>query len=406
MVLLVTDVFVLLTQVLLWVVVGLFTWYVLLRALPKAFLGGLVIALLLGVSALTFYRGAPAEGLFGDIWQLIAIPFSPLGLILIFFLIVLSEIFRGGILSKTGLTLLRVAIPLLLILSIPAVSYFLAQRSEAQALQITRAAPAESLAGGRRVIVVLGQGTTRLQLRPRTQPAPAPTTPPQNTQAPFIQPVEPLTENAYNILTQQPIQLTEEGDRLIYAARLYQEEVARGTNPLLIVSAGSREGRDRKDGDTQENTAESTDIATFLQSQGVPAGNIIQDSNSPTVHDSAVNVRKLLQAQRISFGNQLFLVTSAIEMSRAALTFNREFNSQGSETVVTIIPRPTDFYTLPQRDSLRRRAQGRDLIERGFRISNWLPSTEAFALSSRVVNEYITSIYYFLRGWIRPVSTI
>jgi hypothetical protein len=61
MVLLVTDVFVLLTQVLLWVVVGLFTWYVLLRALPKAFLGGLVIALLLGVSALTFYLATDCD---------------------------------------------------------------------------------------------------------------------------------------------------------------------------------------------------------------------------------------------------------------------------------------------------------------------------------------------------------
>ena len=404
MVLLVTDVFVLLTQVLLWVVVGLFTWYVLLRALPKAFLGGLVILLLLGVSALTFYRGAPADGLFGDIWQLIAIPFSPLGLILIFFLIVLTELLRGSI-SKTGLTLLRIAIPLLLILSIPAVSYFLAQRAEAQALQVTRAAPAEALAGGRRAIVVLGQGTTRLQLRPRTQPAPAPTASP-NAQAPLIQPPEPLTENAYTILTQQPIQLTEEGDRLIYAARLYQEEVARGTNPLLVVSAGSREGRDRKDGDTRENTAESRDIVTFLQSQGVPAGSILEDNKSPTVHDSAVNVRELLRVQRIGFGNQLFLVTSAIEMSRSALTFNREFNSQGSETVVTIVSRPTDFYTLPQRDSLRQRTQGRDLIERGFRLGDLLPSTQAFALSSRVVNEYIASIYYFLRGWIRPISTI
>ncbi len=404
MVLLVTDVFVLLTQVLLWVVVGLFTWYVLLRALPKAFLGGLVILLLLGVSALTFYRGAPVDGLFGDIWQLIAVPFSPFGLILIFLLIVFTQIFRGGI-NAIGLTLLRVAIPLLLILSIPAVSYFLAQRSEAQALQITRAAPAEALGGGRRAIVVLSQGTTRLQLRPRTQPAPTPR-PNQNAQAPLIQPPEPLTENAYNILTQQPIQLTEEGDRLIYAARLYQEEVARGTNPLLIVSAGSREGRDRKEGDTRENTAESKDVVTFLQTQGVPAGNILEDGNSPTVHDSAVNVRSLLRVRQISFGNQLFLVTSAIEMSRAALTFNREFNNQGSETTVTIIPRPTDFYTLPQRESLRQRTQGRDLIERGFRLGDLLPNTQSFALSSRVINEYITSIYYFLRGWIRPVSTI
>ena len=403
MVLLVTDVFILLTQVLLWVVVGLFTWYVLLKALPRAFLGGLVILLLLGVAALTFYRGGPAEGLFGDIWQVLAVPFSPLGLVLIFLLIVLPGIFRGTV-SKTGLILLRVAIPLLLILSIPAVSYFLAQRSEAQALQITRAAPAETL-GGQRVIVLLGQDTTRLQLRPRTQPAPAPTAT-QTAQAPLIQPAEPLTENAYNILTQQPIQLTEQGNRLIYAARLYQEEVGRGTNPLLVVSAGSREGRDRKEGDTRENTSEARDIVRFLQNQGVPAGSILEDNNSPTVYDSAFNVQALLRARRINFGNQLFLVTSAIEMSRSALTFSREFNNRGSETVITIVSRPTDFHTLPQRDSLRRRTQGRDLTERGFRLGDLLPNTQAFALSSRVVNEYIASIYYFLRGWIRPVSTI
>ncbi|PSB18333.1 YdcF family protein [Phormidesmis priestleyi ULC007] len=403
MVLLVTDVFVLLTQVLLWIVVGLFTWYVLLKALPRAFLGGLVILLLLGVAAITFYRGGPAEGLFGDIWQVLAIPFSPLGLILIFLLIVLPGIFRGTV-SKTGLILLRIAIPLLLILSIPAVSYFLGQRAEAQALQITRAAPAEAI-GGRRVIVLLGQGTTRLQLRPRTQPAPAPT-PNQNAQAPLIQPPQPLTENAYNILTQQPTQLTEQGNRLIYAARLYQEEVTRGNNPLLVVSAGSREERDRKQGETREGTAESRDIVRFLQSQGVPLGGILEDNNSPTMHDSAFNVRALLRSRQVNFGNQLFLVTSAIEMSRAALTFNREFNNQGSETVVTIVSRPTDFHTLPQRDSLRRRTQGRDLTERSFRLGDLLPNTQAFVLSSRVINEYIASIYYFLRGWIRPVSTI
>lgn len=404
MVLLVTDVFVLLTQVLLWVIVGLFAWYVLLRALPRAFLGGLVLLLLLGVGALTFYRGSPEQGLLGDIWRIIAVPFSPIGLILILLLIAFSEVVRGKGLSKTGINLVRIGVPLLLILSIPAVSYFLAQRAEAEALQITRPAPTESLAGGRRVIVVLAQNTTRLQLRPRTQPTPT-STPTQSSRAPLIQPPEPLTESTFTLLTDQPIQLTERGNRLTYAGQLYQEERSRGTAPLLIVSAGSVPGREDKSGDTRENTSETRAASTFLQNRfSVPASDIIEENRSETVHDSAVNVRELLRRQRIGFGNQLFLVTSAIEMSRSALTFNREFANEGTE--VEIIPRPTDFHTLPPKEAVQRRAAGRDLVERGFRLGDLLPSTDAFALGSRVINEYITSLYYFLRGWIRPVRTL
>ena len=63
MVLLVTDVFLLLTQVLLWILVGLAARFVLLKALPKAFLGGLVLVLLVAVTALTFFKGAPETGL-------------------------------------------------------------------------------------------------------------------------------------------------------------------------------------------------------------------------------------------------------------------------------------------------------------------------------------------------------
>jgi uncharacterized SAM-binding protein YcdF (DUF218 family) len=406
MVLLVTDVFVLLTQVLLWVVVGLFAWYVLLKALPKPFLGGLVLLLLLGVAAFTFYRGSPEQGLLGDIWRIIAVPFSPIGLILILLLIAFSEIFRGKALSKNGIRLLRIAVPLLLIFSIPAVSYFLAQRAEAESLQITRPAPTEALGGGRRVIVVLAQDTTRLQLRPRTQPPPDQVASPA-TRAPLFPPPEPLNESAFNFLASQPIQLTERGNRLTYAGQLYVEERARGTAPLLIVTAGETP-RDRKEGDTRENTSEARAASTYLQNRfSIPEGDILEESQSPTVHASAENVRDLLRSRNINFGNQLVIVTSAIEMTRSALTFSREFANAGTNGAeVTIIPRPTDFYTIPQREALRQRARGRDLIERGFRISDLLPNTDAFALSSRVVSEYINSIYYFLRGWIRPVRTL
>ena len=57
MVLLLTDVFLLLTQVLLWIVIGLVTWFVLLKALPKAFLGMLVLLLILLLRTITLLRG-------------------------------------------------------------------------------------------------------------------------------------------------------------------------------------------------------------------------------------------------------------------------------------------------------------------------------------------------------------
>ncbi len=401
MVLLVTDVFVLLTQVLLWVVVGLFVWYVLLRALPRVFLGGLVLVLLLGVLALTFFKGSPDTGLLGDIWRIIAVPLSPFGIILILLLIGFSDLVRGKGLSKTGVTLVRIAVPALLILSVPAVSYFLAQRAEAEAIQIVRPAPAEALPGGaRRVIVVLAQDTTQLQLRPRQLGVPAPTNP-NRDQGRLIAPPEPIPETTYSLLTDQPTQLTERGDRLIYTSQLFQQQ--RGNSPIVIVSAGDHPERNRKEGESRESVSEARDAANFLRNRGVT--DIIEDSKSPTVHDSAVNVQEILQRQNINYGNQLFLVTSAIEMSRAALTFDREFANRGNAGF-TVIPRPTDFQTLPLADSLRNRVQGRDLVERTFQLSDLLPTVDAFRVSSKVISEYMTSIYYFLRGWIRPVRTI
>ncbi|BAU10070.1 hypothetical protein LEP3755_05500 [Leptolyngbya sp. NIES-3755] len=401
MVLLVTDVFVLLTQVLLWVVVGLFAWYVLLRLLPRPFLGGLVLLLLLGVAAFTFYTGSPDQGIVGNIFRVIAIPFSPLGIILILLLIAFSELLRGGKLSRTGLVVLRVAIPALLILSIPAVSYFLAQRAEAEAIEIARPVGAETLpAGARRVIVTLAQDTTRLQLRPRTGPAPAAPAPmtPQ-----LIPPPAPIPPQSFTLLTDQPVQLTESGDILTYTRQVYEEERARGTAPLIIVSAGDRPERLRRAGESINDVSEAADARRFLQDMGVPEGDIIGDSNSPTIQQSAVNVRQELQRRGINFGNQLVLIDSAIQMNRAALTFRREFTN--NNVPVTIIPRPTNFFTLPPREALRGRAQGRDLVERNVQIADLIPSIDALSLSSKVINEYLTSIYYFLRGWIRPVRT-
>lgn len=398
MLLLITDVFLLLTQVLLWILVGLAARFILLKALPKAFLGSLVVVLLVVVAALTFFKGAPEPGLLGDIWQIISLLFNPLGLIVIFLCIVWRDAENKG-LNITSKWLLRIAVVALLVLSLPVFSNFITQRSELEAIQIAQPDVPALPAGARRVIVLMGQNTTRLKLQPRTGPAPAPQANRRNANS-LLPPPEPISEGRFTLLATQPIQLTDQGNRIVYAAQLFESE--RLNAPLLVVSAGPRAGRVKKEGDNSEDISESSDIRRMLQTQfGIPGTAIIQDDNSRSVIDSAQNVRKLLEDRQINYGNQLMVVTSAIESSRTTLTFSREFAPSGQG--VTIVSRPTDFHTIPPKGSLEQRVQGKDLIERGFLVSDLLPNIDSLNLSTKVVSESLTSLYYFLRGWIRPL---
>ena len=392
MVLLVTDVFLLLTQVLLWILVGLAARFVLLKALPKAFLGGLVVALLVAVTALTFFKGAPESGLLGDIWQILSVIINPFGLAIILLCVVWRDVENGG---KSNKVLLRIGVASLLIFSLPIVSNFLAQRTEMEAVQIMQEAP--PLNGAQRVIVLMGQNTTRLKLRPRTEAAPPEKKVDRNG---ILPPPEPISEGKFSMLANLPLQLTEQGDRILGAAQAFYSE--RGNNPVLIVSAGRRNDRTEKKDEKKENISEAADISKLLQSQfGIPGTAIIQDDDSRTVIESAQNVRKILETRNIRYGNQIMVVTSAIEASRTALTFAREIAPDGQG--VTIISRPTDFYTIPPAASLANRAKNADLIERNFMVSDLMPNVDSLQLSTKVISEAMTSLYYFLRGWIRPL---
>ena len=392
MVLLVTDVFLLLTQVLLWVLVGLAARFVLFKALPRVFLGGLVIALLVAVTALTFFKGAPEAGLLGDIWQILSVILNPFGLVIILLCVVWRDVESGGKFNKV---VLRIGVASLLIFSLPIVSNFLAQRTEMEAVQIMQEAP--PLNGAQRVIVLMGQNTTRLKLRPRTEAAPAEKKVDRNG---ILPPPEPISEGKFSMLTNLPLQLTEQGDRILEAARIFNSE--RGNNPVLIISAGRRTDRMEKKDEKKENISEAADISRLLQSQfGIPGTAIIQDDDSRTVIEAAQNVRKILETRNIRYGNQIMVVTSAIEASRTALTFAREIAPDGQG--VTIISRPTDFYTIPPAASLANRAKNADLIERNFMVSDLMPNVDSLQLSTKVISEAMTSLYYFLRGWIRPL---
>lgn len=386
MVLLLTDVFLLLTQVLLWIVVGLITWYVLLKTLPRAFLSLLVLLLILIVLALSFFRGPPVDGgVLEALWRIISFPFSPLGLGLVLLLILLS----GTKLTKLARNVILTILILLMLGTFPIVSYFLAQELEMEGIEQVRAQQALP-AGARRVIVLLGQNTTRPQLRPpRDQPPPSPP------------PVErPVSPDAFQILTRLPTQITEQGDRIVYAAQLFDEETRAGNSPLVLVSANLQTGRLRKEGEEREDVSEARVVQTMLtQTFGVPETSILLDDQSPSIRASAENVRRVLNDRGINFGNQLTLVGTAMNMNRAILTFERLFGNE-----VQIYARPTDFYTLPSADRLRRQVQGRDLIEREVLVTDFVPMVDAFYVSSKAIEEYLAAFYYFLRGWIRPLQ--
>lgn len=385
MVLLLTDVFLLLTQVLLWLLIGLVAWFVLLKALPKPFLGGLVLLLIVVVLVLAFFQGPPSGA--GDVleilWRIISFPFTPLGLALVLLTVLLTRSKISTVLRRTILIVLT----LLALGSLPFVAYYLAQELEMEAIELVRPLPALNIPGSQRVIVLLGQGTTRPFLRPS-----------QDTRPDAPPKVErPIAPETFQVLSQLPIQLTERGDRILYAARLYQEEVARGSNPVIVVSASSRPDRQQKEGEKREDVSESRDIQTFLtQTLGVRATDIRLDYEGNSVRRSAEGVQRLLGQQNINGANQLVLVTTGMNMHRAALTFGSVFDE------AFIYARPTDFRTLPPAANLSRLLRGRDLVERQLQATDFLPSAEAFALSTEAFEEYINAFYYFLRGWIKP----
>ncbi len=388
MVLLLTDVFLLLTQILLWILVGFIIWYFLQNVLKKEFLGLLVLLLFLAVIALSFFQGGISEptSILAIVWRLISFPLTPFGLGMILLMVILL----GGVKAIWARRLIMIGLILLAIGSVPLVSYWLAQELEMEAIEFI--APLRALdPGARPVIVLLGQNTTRLQLKPRREALPV--------EPPKIE--RPITPFQFDLLSQLPIQLTEAGDRMVYAAQLYREESGRGTPPLIVVSAGSRSDRIKKEGENREDITEAQDIQTMLtRTFNIPENNILLDHRNGNIRSSAEEVKKLLEAQQINYGQQIILVGTALNMNRAVLTFQRVFDES------CIGARPTDFFTVPTPTSLKQVATGRDLIEREILITDVLPTVDAFWLSSKAFQEYLNALYYFLRGWIKPLSIL
>lgn len=339
--------FLLLTQVLLWLLVTVLLYNLLVKVIPKTYLTLLGGLFLFAIIVLAFFF--PNERLVRTAWDVLSFPLKPVGATILLLSVALNQ----GLKKRNQVV---AALLILLISSTPFFSTLLARSLELGEVSPTArtvgagggAAPATPAAQAQPAgaIVLLGQGTTQANLPPRTQ-----------------------------------VQLTDTGNRILYTSQVYRQQRDLGANPIVIVSAGPRE---EAQGGNQ--AAEANDIATLLTQLGVPRERIVTEARSNDLRTSAQEVRNILSRRGIG-GTRVIVITSGYNSRLARLTY--------TNAGINVISRPTNFFAV--------QPGTRENFNIGIR--SFIPSVESLEISTRIVNEFYTTIYYYLRGWLAPTST-
>ena len=166
------------------------------------------------------------------------------------------------------------------------------------------------------------------------------------------------------------VEIKEEGDRVLYAAKLYRD----GKAPRLILSDGRIDWR-------KSGSSESEDMAILLEPMGVPRSAMLQDPSSLNTRENAVNVKQIMEAQGI---RRVLLVTSAMHMPRSLMIFRK--------LGIDAIAAPTDF-TSTQIDP-------QQPITLEANVLDALPDADQLRRTTRALKEYVGIAVYWLRGWV------
>ncbi len=167
------------------------------------------------------------------------------------------------------------------------------------------------------------------------------------------------------------VDLSERGDRVVYAAQLYKQ----GKAPFIIVSGGRIDWKDYGD-------PESSDIATVLtQDLGVPATAIIQEPDSLNTYENAINVQKIMADRQIK---KVLLVTSAFHMPRSLRIFRK--------LKMEVIPAPSDY--LASQLALDEPNRTWEAAALGA-----IPDSERLEHFTTALKEYIGTWIYTVKGW-------
>jgi len=167
------------------------------------------------------------------------------------------------------------------------------------------------------------------------------------------------------------IEVSEQGDRVLYAAKLYLDKKA----PMIIASGGRIDWN-------SAGQPEAADMAQLLEMMGVPTDAIVQEPDSLNTYQNAVNVKKILDEKSLK---KVLLVTSALHMPRSLLIFQRQ--------EIAAIAAPTDFLVSDPEMEIPNSSLGAIVL-------NLLPDSGRLEITTKVIKEYIGTVIYRLRGWI------
>ncbi|MDZ8031661.1 hypothetical protein [Nostoc sp. DedSLP04] len=146
--------FLLLSRVLLWLLIGTIVYSLFQRFYPSGtFVGRLILVVILVIVALSFLN--PSEPAVASLWRMLSFPLKPLGASVLLMILAAQKIKGGGI-DKPGGYLIGWALTILLLASTPAVAYFLYRAPLAMTGQ-TSVATVTPTSG---TLVALGQPTT------------------------------------------------------------------------------------------------------------------------------------------------------------------------------------------------------------------------------------------------------
>lgn len=164
------------------------------------------------------------------------------------------------------------------------------------------------------------------------------------------------------------VEVSEAGDRVLYAAKLYQE----GKAPKVVLAGG----RIYWKGGGQ---AEALDMAELLKLMGVPESALLLEPDSLNTFENATNVKQVLEQNEIE--GPLLLVTSAFHMPRSMAIFEK--------LGLPVIAAPTDFQVTEVNENA------------GFLgfVLRLLPDVEALNYTTKALKEWIGFSIYRLRGW-------
>jgi uncharacterized SAM-binding protein YcdF (DUF218 family) len=169
----------------------------------------------------------------------------------------------------------------------------------------------------------------------------------------------------------QPVpNLNENGDRLLYAAWLYQQGVAEH----LLLAGGQAPGA---------TTSEAEEMRDALLIMGVPESAIWFEDESLNTYENALFSKPILEAHG---AEKIALITSAAHMPRSMGIFEKmEYD---------VVAAPTDYYmVVPEWDEVT------EPTPSSFFLS-LLPSAEALEITTRMLKEYVGIVIYGWRGWL------